>query len=68
MNAVKWTAVWVRLQQVAHESGVQGALTAARVLDHFPRAKCLWTAEGLSHHLWGQLFCQPLGLVSAWEF
>lgn len=29
---------------------------------------CLQTVEGLSHHVWGQLFCQLLWLVSAWEF
>lgn len=29
---------------------------------------CLQTVEGLSRHMWGQLFCQLLWLVSAWEF
>lgn len=28
---------------------------------------CLWTGEGLSHCLWGQLLGQLLQLVSAWE-
>lgn len=39
------------------------ALGAARKLYHFPPATVLWTEEGLSHHLWGQLSCQLLWLA-----